>query len=314
MGRRRNKGGRGGGGAAAPPAPDRGAGIGPRPPPASASAPRHARRGPRLAPDGAPEVDRERTCPLLLRIFPAATHPVPASLARLAGDGAKPPPGEVQAYTWPDATLRELASLVQEVEPGAAAAGATLDLALVYPGGGGAPTLRRVGRLRASGAGPDDRRTLRGLGFETGDLLSVAVEPPRGGGGVGGRGGGGGDGRRRPRSRSREPRRSRSRSRSPPQKQPRRTRSRSPPKRSRAAPGPAPRARARACDTPPAAKTAPVSPPPPPLPHHVPTACADGCSNAAYPHRVSSAKGAETVTPPAVARAIWNLLIVCLSR
>jgi histone deacetylase complex subunit SAP18 len=229
MGRRRNKGGRSGGGAAALPAPDRGAGIGPRPPPASASAPRHARRGPRLAPDGAPEVDRERTCPLLLRIFPAATHPVPASLARLAGDGAKPPPGEVQAYTWPDATLRELASLVQEVEPGAAAAGATLDLALVYPGGGGAPTLRRVGRLRASGAGPDDRRTLRGLGFETGDLLSVAVEPPRGGGGVGGRGGGGGDGRRRPRSRSREPRRSRSRSRSPPQKQPRRTRSRSPP-------------------------------------------------------------------------------------
>jgi hypothetical protein len=39
---------------------------------------------------------------------------LPARLEAYAKRGAEPP-GEVQVYTWPDATLRELAELVKEV-------------------------------------------------------------------------------------------------------------------------------------------------------------------------------------------------------
>ena len=59
----------------------------------------------RTAPDGRPEVDRERVCPLLLRVFPkAGSHHVASAFAR----HDRLPGGEVQIYTWPDATLREV--------------------------------------------------------------------------------------------------------------------------------------------------------------------------------------------------------------
>jgi hypothetical protein len=44
------------------------------------------------------------------------------------------PEGEFKAHTWEDATLRELGELVQAVHPDARRRGATMDLALVYPG------------------------------------------------------------------------------------------------------------------------------------------------------------------------------------
>jgi hypothetical protein len=54
--------------------------------------------------------------------LPPSTHHCcclsPARLEAYAKRGAEPP-GEVQVYTWPDATLRELAELVKEVRPDA---------------------------------------------------------------------------------------------------------------------------------------------------------------------------------------------------
>jgi histone deacetylase complex subunit SAP18 len=52
--------------------------------------------------------------------MPPFTPPLllPARLEAYAKRGAEPP-GEVQVYTWPDATLRELAELVKEVRPDA---------------------------------------------------------------------------------------------------------------------------------------------------------------------------------------------------
>jgi histone deacetylase complex subunit SAP18 len=42
------------------------------------------------------------------------------------------PNQEVQIYTWPDATLRELCELLQDVVPSAADYNARLDLSLVF--------------------------------------------------------------------------------------------------------------------------------------------------------------------------------------
>ena len=97
MGRRRNR--RGGGASDAPPRAGDAAGRG-RP---KKRGPKHA--GPRTAPDGKPEVDRERVCPLLLRVFPRVGGHTRESAF---GARARLPAREVQIYTWHDATLREV--------------------------------------------------------------------------------------------------------------------------------------------------------------------------------------------------------------
>lgn len=54
------------------------------------------------------------------------------------------PKDEVQVYTWPDATLRELTDLVKEVQPAARRSTARLDFALVYPDKKGRNVMRVV--------------------------------------------------------------------------------------------------------------------------------------------------------------------------
>jgi 3-phenylpropionate/cinnamic acid dioxygenase small subunit len=59
------------------------------------------------------------------------------------------PKDEVQVYTWPDATLRELTDLVKEVQPAARRSTARLDFALVYPDKRGRNVMRVVRLLHA---------------------------------------------------------------------------------------------------------------------------------------------------------------------
>ena len=58
--------------------------------------------------------------------------------------GGRSPRDEVQVYTWPDATLRELTDLVKEVQPAARRSTARLDFALVYPDKRGRNVMRVV--------------------------------------------------------------------------------------------------------------------------------------------------------------------------
>ncbi len=58
------------------------------------------------------------------------------------------PPGEVQVYTWLDATLRELGELVKEVQPRARTPSARLSFAFVYPDRRGLNVMRQVGCRR----------------------------------------------------------------------------------------------------------------------------------------------------------------------
>ena len=55
------------------------------------------------------------------------------------------PDDEMQTYTWPDATLRELYLLVKEVHPQARRPTARLDFAFVYPDRKGRNVMRSVG-------------------------------------------------------------------------------------------------------------------------------------------------------------------------
>lgn len=128
--------------------------------------------GQQQAPQEAELVDREKTCPLLLRVFVrnGAHH----KLEEFADRNKLPP--ESQVYTWLDAHLRELTEILQEVYPSARNHHARLSFAFVYPDRRGRNVMRQVGLVHASRDGPDDAKTLRSLGFQIGDYLDVAIQ------------------------------------------------------------------------------------------------------------------------------------------
>ncbi|XP_047338681.1 histone deacetylase complex subunit SAP18-like [Impatiens glandulifera] len=130
-----------------------------------------ARGGPRFEP-----VDREKTCPLLLRVFTkTGSHHSDEDFA-VRG---KEPKDEVQIYTWKDATLRELTDLVKEVAPEARKREANLSFAFVYPDKHGRFVVKEVGRTHSypNVRRPDNgSKALGDLGFQIGDYLDVAIQ------------------------------------------------------------------------------------------------------------------------------------------
>nr|CAD7444689.1 unnamed protein product [Timema bartmani] len=74
-------------------------------------------------------VDREKTCPLLLRVFcnTGRHHNI------MDYNRGNVPANELQIYTWMDATLREITSLVKEVNPDSRRKGTYFDFSLVSP-------------------------------------------------------------------------------------------------------------------------------------------------------------------------------------
>ncbi|MEW5305799.1 MAG: hypothetical protein WDW36_008317 [Sanguina aurantia] len=118
-------------------------------------------------------IDREKTCPLLLRAFPKL-----GGHHRLEDFGRGGlPRDEVQVYTWMDAPLRELSDMIKEVQPAARNRASCLSFAFVYPDKRGHNVMRQVGRVHATRSDADDEKTLRQLNFQTGDYLDVAIYP-----------------------------------------------------------------------------------------------------------------------------------------
>eukprot|EP00742_Colponemidia_sp_Colp-10_P003187 GILJ01003396.1.p1 GENE.GILJ01003396.1~~GILJ01003396.1.p1 ORF type:complete len:141 (+),score=11.33 GILJ01003396.1:53-475(+) len=122
-------------------------------------------------------IDREKTCPFLLRVFQknGGHH----TLQDFAVRGKEPVDDEVQIYTWPDATLREITDLIQAVNPDAKRRDRELSFAFVYPDRRGRNVLRPVGKIHSVRRGYDDVKTLASLNFVTGDFLDVSIEPSR---------------------------------------------------------------------------------------------------------------------------------------
>ena len=132
------------------------------------------RRGAEM--DAEPEVDRTKQCPLLLRCFWKLDGHTAAVEYAQASKGSLPAQ-EIQIYTWPDCTLRELADLIQDANPVARDGRTRLSFALVYPSREGRFAMREIGSLsgRQGAVDTDGRRTLRSFHFETGDYMDVAI-------------------------------------------------------------------------------------------------------------------------------------------
>ncbi|VDO41487.1 unnamed protein product [Onchocerca flexuosa] len=123
-------------------------------------------------------VDREKICPLLLRIFCANGRHNPLSEY---GRGSTPA-NELQIYTWYimlDCTLRELMSLIKEVNPDARRRGTTFDFAVVAPDRFTPRyVMRDIGNTMNGQRGVDDNKTLANCKFEIGDFIDVAITLP----------------------------------------------------------------------------------------------------------------------------------------
>lgn len=116
-----------------------------------------------------------QTCPLLLRVFCSTGR------HNSAGDYLRGnvPQNELQIYTWMDATLRELTSLVKEVNPETRRKGTYFDFAIVAPEQRTPKYhMREVGVTCSGQKGSDDNKTLGQVKFQIGSYLDISITPP----------------------------------------------------------------------------------------------------------------------------------------
>ncbi|CAH8860502.1 unnamed protein product [Trichobilharzia szidati] len=120
-------------------------------------------------------VNREKTCPLLLRMF-CSTKKHNNVLEYSRG---RTPLNELQVYTWLDATLRELASLVKQVNPESRRKGTLFDFALVFPDHRSPMyRMRELGTVCSGCPSDTDRIMLKDVQFTIGDMIDVAITLP----------------------------------------------------------------------------------------------------------------------------------------
>uniref|UniRef100_A0A9L0INN3 Histone deacetylase complex subunit SAP18 n=5 Tax=Eutheria TaxID=9347 RepID=A0A9L0INN3_EQUAS len=123
-----------------------------------------------------PSSSLRQTCPLLLRVFTTnnGRHHRMDEFSR-----GNVPSSELQIYTWMDATLKELTSLVKEVYPEARKKGTHFNFAIVFtdlkrPG----YRVKEIGSTMSGRKGTDDSMTLQSQKFQIGDYLDIAITPP----------------------------------------------------------------------------------------------------------------------------------------
>nr|CAG4645239.1 EOG090X0HU3 [Leptodora kindtii] len=120
-------------------------------------------------------IDREKSCPMLLRVFCSmGRHHSLSDYSR-----GNVPPSELQIYTWIDATLLEMTSLVREVNYEARRKGTRFAFAHIYPDPRSSGYCRRdIGSTVSGERGPDDAKSLRQCRFTVGDYIDIAITSP----------------------------------------------------------------------------------------------------------------------------------------
>ncbi|CAF0722083.1 unnamed protein product [Didymodactylos carnosus] len=117
-------------------------------------------------------IDRMHTCPLLLRVF-CSNHRHHISSEYEQGNT---PENELQIYTWMDATLSELTSLIKEVNPDARRKGTQFSFSIVYPEEHYQRyRIQEIGVTEQGVKRSDDNIPLSAKRFTVGDYLDVAI-------------------------------------------------------------------------------------------------------------------------------------------
>jgi hypothetical protein len=88
-------------------------------------------------------IDRSTSCPHLLRVFwQSNRNNSPLEYKAVVHD--KFPDNEIQIYTWPDATLKEIGDLLKSTVASSRQKNVTLSFDLVYPDRNGVHVSRHV--------------------------------------------------------------------------------------------------------------------------------------------------------------------------
>nr|CAG4635826.1 EOG090X0HU3 [Artemia franciscana] len=126
-------------------------------------------------------VDREKMCPFLLRVFcSTGSH---NSLDDYRGSNV-PLHNEYQMYTWNDATLKEITTLIQDVNEDCRKRGTVFEFAVVPPEIESCSSILRAEKPRTgfpmsnNNGSVDQRGALAKVLFLIGDYLDVAITPP----------------------------------------------------------------------------------------------------------------------------------------
>ncbi|KAF4675313.1 Histone deacetylase complex subunit sap18 [Perkinsus chesapeaki] len=118
-------------------------------------------------------IDRAQTCPFLLRVFyRMGSHHHDDDFAR---QDQLPVDEELQVYTWPDASLREISDLIEDILPESRSRTKKLSFRLIYPDRSGRFVMARIGEVYNSHEAFPDGRTLAEVKFQPGDFLDVAI-------------------------------------------------------------------------------------------------------------------------------------------
>lgn len=118
------------------------------------------------------EVNREKTCPFLLRVFFKENDY--NSLDEI-GTGNFPSNRELHIYTWMDASLRELTILIKDAVEIAKKKDAILNFSLVFPDSKGKLQRKELGSIHAYKKSQDDSKTLNQLRLTVGDHLDINI-------------------------------------------------------------------------------------------------------------------------------------------
>uniref|UniRef100_A0A914Z136 18 kDa Sin3-associated polypeptide n=1 Tax=Panagrolaimus superbus TaxID=310955 RepID=A0A914Z136_9BILA len=120
-------------------------------------------------------IDREKVCPLLLRIFVTNMRHNPIQEYK---GGSVPSHNELQIYTWMDCTLRELMFCIKDVNVDSRRKGTTFDFAIVTPDfRSNRMNFKSIGITTHGFKGVDDNKTLASCKFQVGDYIDVAITP-----------------------------------------------------------------------------------------------------------------------------------------
>eukprot|EP01132_Coremiostelium_polycephalum_P000439 gene439-555_t len=108
-------------------------------------------------------LNREKVCPLLLRVFikEDSFH----SPDEFKSRSVVPEKDEIQVYTWKNSTLREITTLIKEVNLNARKKESKLNFAFIYPDTKGVFQIKQIGSVHSSKKGDDDHKTLEDLDF-----------------------------------------------------------------------------------------------------------------------------------------------------
>ncbi|KAG1684752.1 hypothetical protein DVH05_010578 [Phytophthora capsici] len=119
-------------------------------------------------------IDREKHCPFLLRVFFSRGAHNRADAFETLDD--KPVANELHIYTWPDATLREIADLVQDSNTDAQKPNMRLSISVVSETRDGRVLIRKVGIVNCNHRrNADDTKTLASVRFHPGDMIDIAL-------------------------------------------------------------------------------------------------------------------------------------------